>query len=123
MIYAINFQRTRMKEKIDPGNWELHVSGTQYPIKLIDDSTVSDGTVTEAGRQYFIRSGTIDAGVMASNTYHYGLVYPDMGVIVLFPAELGMPLDLNYCWCASAPSGYSNIAGVHVAKPFSLRLL
>ena len=88
MIYAINFQRTRMKEKIDPGNWELHVSGTQYPIKLIDDSTVSDGTVTEAGRQYFIRSGTIDAGVMASNTYHYGLVYPDMGVIILDPMAI-----------------------------------
>jgi len=88
MIYAINFQRTRMKEKIDPGNWELHVSGTQYPIKLIDDSTVSDGTVTEAGRQYFIRSGTIDAGVMASNTYHYGLVYPDMGVLILDPMAI-----------------------------------
>ena len=82
-IYAVNFQRTRMKEKIDPANWELHIGGDLYPIKLIDDSSVSDGTVTEAGRVYYIRSGTIDSGVKADDTTQYGLVYPDMGIIIL----------------------------------------
>ena len=82
-IYALNFQRTRMKEKIDPGNWELHIGGDGYPIKLIDDSVVSDGTVTEAGRVYYIRSGTIDSGVKADDSTEYGLVYPDMGILIL----------------------------------------
>ena len=95
MIYVINFQRTRMKEKIDPGNWELHVSGNAAPIKLIDDSTVSDGTVTEAGRQYFIRSGTIDGGLMAGHNTHYGIVYPDMGTIILDPKAISGSVGLN----------------------------
>jgi len=95
MFYAINFQRTRMKEKIDPGNWELHISGNTHPMKLIDDSTISDGTVTEAGRQYFIRSGTIDAGPLAGDAYHYGLVYPDMGVIILDAKAISGSTGLN----------------------------
>ena len=94
-IYAINFQRTRMKEKIDPGNWELHIGGVGYPIKLIDDSTVSDGTVTEAGRVYYIRSGTIDTGVLASDTTEYGLVYPDMGILILDAKGISGSAKLN----------------------------
>ena len=111
-IFAINFQRTRMKEKIDPGNWELHVSGNTAPIKLIDDSTVSDGTVTEAGRQYFIRSGTIDAGVFSGDTQHYGVVYPDMGTILLDPAaidgQVGLSVNSESFAYSSTPVTVSN---------------
>tara|TARA_B100000073_G_C23700935_1_gene560314 strand:+ start:399 stop:1619 length:1221 start_codon:yes stop_codon:yes gene_type:complete len=116
-FYAINFQRTRMKEKIDPGNWELHVSGNTTPIKLIDDSTVSDGTVTEAGRQYFIRSGTIDAGLFSGDTYHYGVVYPDMGVLILDTAaidgQVGLTVDSSSYAYSSTAVTVSNANTTH----------
>ena len=42
-IYAISIARQQLREKMDPGNWELHLSGSRIPgqyglTKLIDDS-------------------------------------------------------------------------------------
>ena len=38
-IYAVSMNRSRLKEKMDPGNWELHLSGSDgNKLKLIDDS-------------------------------------------------------------------------------------
>ena len=70
-IYVINIQRSRLKEKLDPGNWELCLSGsigagmewntggsagvltTDKPIvKLIDDSGASNATITDGKRDW-----------------------------------------------------------------------
>ena len=40
-FYFISFQRARMREKVDPGNWELHLDGGTAKIKLIDDSSTA----------------------------------------------------------------------------------
>ena len=98
-IYVINIQRSRLKEKLDPGNWELCLSGsigngmefntggasgvltTDKPIiKLIDDSGASNATITDGKRVYNIVSGTIANGAYTGNTKGYGLVYPDVAV-------------------------------------------
>jgi hypothetical protein len=122
-IYALNFQRTRMKEKIDPGNWELHIGGNLFPIKLIDDSTVSDGTVTEAGRVYYIRSGTIDSGVLAGDTVQYGLVYPDMGILILdakgISGSARLDLDETSFAYSSTPVTVSNANTTAIFKHLS----
>ena len=48
-FYFITFNRARMREKIDPGNWELKVGTTH----LIDDSGATNNpTVNEGGRVY-----------------------------------------------------------------------
>ena len=75
-FHFINVQRSRLKERLDPANWELHIGGfgagnvpsqnlvpSHSIIKLIDDSTVSDGTISEAGTVYKIVSGTIANGL------------------------------------------------------------
>ena len=97
-VYVLNFKRDRIKERLDVGNWELPlvaissratnatgsvVTGSGV-IKLIDDSTISSGTNTVAGKVYNIVSGSINAGVynVSSPTY-YGMVYPDHGTVVL----------------------------------------
>ena len=37
-IYAISVARQQLREKMDPGNWELHLSGSgTSTMKLIDD--------------------------------------------------------------------------------------
>ena len=93
-FYFISFQRARMREKVDPGNWELHLDGGTAKIKLIDDSsTASSVTVEQGGRVFNVVSGSITNGVKTAASAEtakgaYGLFYPDMGIILLNPTRV-----------------------------------
>ena len=93
-FYFLSFQRARMREKVDPGNWELHLDGGTDKIKLIDDSsTASSVTVEQGGRVFNVVSGSITNGVKTAASAEtakgaYGLFYPDMGIILLNPTRL-----------------------------------
>lgn len=120
-FHAINVQRNRFREKMDPANWELHISGTISPgqgtnpatatgdvgIKLIDDSSVSDGSVTEGGKVYKIVSGTIANGPFGTTPYtEYGLFYPDNGMLILdsvgIDGEIGLNINSqSFAYCAT----------------------
>jgi hypothetical protein len=86
-FYFISFMRSRMREKLDPGNWELRLG----QLKLIDDSGASTNpTVNEGGRVFNVVTGSIATGAAvvkttAANETHgaLGLFYPDLGLIVL----------------------------------------
>ena len=133
-IYVLNFNRARFKEKLDPGNIEInlaHLSGSHVPnhantgsivkvdgttrvISLIDDSSLSAAAVGESGRVYNIVSGTIDDGTVFSggsaNLDHYGLLYPEAGVIVLN----GDKLDSNV--------GFGTVSGSGVQGDNAMKL-
>ena len=98
-IYVANFKRNRMKERLDPGNWEIPlvqvssraanatgsvaVTGSTI-IKLIDDSSIASATVGQSGKVYNIVSGSINSGVYNSTApVYYGLAYPDYGTLIL----------------------------------------
>lgn len=90
-IFALSVARNRLKDKLDPGNWEMVISASNGnpPIHLIDDSNSNTTyTVGAAGRIFNIVSGTIYNLSNAQyynnqpSTY-YGLVYPDMGIFIL----------------------------------------
>ena len=98
-VYVVNFKRNRMKERLDPANWELPltyvashtanatgsvtVNGSSI-ITLIDDSSISAATVGESGKVYNIVSGSINNGVYNSTApVYYGLAYPDYGTLIL----------------------------------------
>ncbi len=100
-IFAVVANRARYREKMDPGNWELHLqsgSGTDAnTISLIDDSGAgADPTIGDAKQEFKIVSGSIIDGVYttasasaaATNSGSYGLFYPEMGMIVLNPNAL-----------------------------------
>ncbi len=93
-FYFLSFQRARMREKVDPGNWELHLDGGTAKIKLIDDSsTASSVTVEQGGRVFNVVSGSITNGVKTAASAEtakgaYGLFYPDMGIILLNPTRV-----------------------------------
>jgi len=99
--YVISLQRARIREKMDPGNWELHISGSgasgTTTIKLIDDSgATTNPTVNQGGRVFNVVSGSIANGTAVIKTTaaaetangSYGLFYPDLGMIVLNPHPL-----------------------------------
>ena len=65
-IYVINIQRSRLKE----------------------DSGASNATITDGKRVYNIVSGTIANGAYTGNTKGYGLVYPDLGVMIMHAGML-----------------------------------
>ena len=96
-VYAIVFNRARIREKMEPGGWELHLNAGSGVIKLIDDS--STGATTNQRNfapEYNIVSGTLvnSAGVKtqaadeSSTTGTYGTFYPSLGIILLNPKRL-----------------------------------
>ena len=96
-IFAVVANRARYREKMDPGNWELHLQSGSDTINLIDDSGAgADPTIGDAKREFNIVSGSIIDGVYttasasaaATNSGSYGLFYPEMGMIVLNPNAL-----------------------------------
>lgn len=85
-IYVVTVNRARFKQKLDPGNWELKLSGSNGYRQFIDSSGAGDDpAVNQAGRMFLIKSGS--GGVTASNTV-YGLAYPDLGILVFSASAL-----------------------------------
>jgi hypothetical protein len=105
-FYAININRARYKERLDPGNISIQFSGSlSNTFTLIDDSGGTDENVTTAGRVYNLVSGSLNIGsaltasidpingLSAPNKQGYGLFYPDMGIILLNPRALASAVD------------------------------
>jgi hypothetical protein len=99
--YFINFNRSRLKDRLDPGNWQItlnSLSGSSFAnnvhtgsnvraqgaagrlFSIIDDSGLGNTpTLTTAGRVFNVVSGSITNGIFnPNNPIYIGLVYPDM---------------------------------------------
>ena len=85
-VYAISVSRQQLREKMDPGNWELKVGDRRF----IDDSgATTNPAVNQGGRVFNIVSGSIATGTAvvkhtATEQFGgaYGLFYPDLGLLV-----------------------------------------
>jgi hypothetical protein len=91
-FFALNIARSRFKESIKPGSLTLRISGSSNSITLTDDSIIS-GSVTNfigSNRYYTLISGSAgnSATSLAGATGSYGLVFPDLGTILLNPGAL-----------------------------------
>lgn len=104
-IYVINISRARYKEKMDAGNWELSLSGSNGLFTFIDDSgkKFSD-TVGKAGRVFYVASGSLNLGfdseatvitTTGSNGQGLGLFYPDQGLMILNPTAIASIVGSN----------------------------
>ena len=114
-FYAININRARYKERLDPGNISINLSGSIRSITLIDDSGGTDENVTTAGRVYNMVSGSLNIGsaltasissYTAPNNKGFGLFYPDMGIILLNPQALAAAVNSDL---GAASSSISNV--------------
>lgn len=130
-IYAININRARLKDRLDPGNFQIGLStlsGSFTPniyhtgsnvevstnlkiVTLIDDSADTQQSSTQIGRNYNLVSGSIIDGVYSPKTY-YGSVFPEQGVVILNADTLNSELDFG------TVSG-SNINGDNAFKLFT----
>jgi hypothetical protein len=120
-IYVINIQRARLKQRIDPGNWELPLSGANGLVTFIDDSgdTVQAFTqTTAAGRIFNVVSGSLTEGVKGEdfNGNGFGYVYPDLGIIVLNPEAICPKVGFY-----SSGSNISTIVGSSVGSSYAGR--
>jgi hypothetical protein len=139
-FYAININRARYKERLDPGNISIDFSGSVRSITLIDDSGGTDENVTTAGRVYNLVSGSLNIGSAlsasiattggysaAQNGQGYGLFYPDMGIILLNPKALAAACDPRLAEATSSAQGIyhqtSTSASVRVGTSGSIALL
>ena len=99
-IFIINVDRGRFRESMDPGNWQLSLSGSNGLFHFIDDSgkKFSD-TAGKAGRVFNIVSGSLNLGTEDAATVKiaydtvsgegFGKFYPDRGIIILNPKAVG----------------------------------
>jgi len=92
-IYVLNVARNRYKQKLSPEGFELHISGAMNPLKLKADIVTTPVQVNGLDT-YKIVSGTI-AGGNVSLTPEYGVMYPDMGVVILGPSGLDASASLG----------------------------
>jgi hypothetical protein len=91
-IYVLNFSRARYREKLDPQNWTLKLSGSNGFFTFIDDSGKKfDDTAGTPGRVFNVVSGSLNLGTqddatIVNPTNTVGLFYPDQGLIILNPS-------------------------------------
>ena len=101
-IYVINVNRSRYKERLAPGSWELclHSMSSSFQIqtdgtsvtKLVDESLSQLYQQTNnfvrsgpGGQYYYVYSGSLMGGIYSgpNSSVPFGIVYPDAGLIVL----------------------------------------
>jgi hypothetical protein len=111
-IYAINLNRARLKDRLDPGNFQIgltdissssinkYATGSNVAVSgskrftLIDDSADTQQSAGQVGRVYNLVSGSILKGVYSPKTY-YGSVFPEQGVVILNADTLNSKLSFN----------------------------
>jgi len=96
-FYIINFERARYKEKLFLGSLNLILSGSTASDKLYLTDNSNDTTIVEycdAGRIYQIVSGSNGLAYSGTgyttNSGSYGVLLPDIGVVLLNAAALDL---------------------------------
>jgi hypothetical protein len=118
-FWVINFERARYKQSLFPGSLNLKLSGSNGIINLTDDSL--DNPVSQflgSTRVYQLISGSNGtAGTLSGSGYvagsgSYGLVFPDLGTILLNPYALSQSISVS-------PSRSNNSNGLNNTKLFN----
>jgi hypothetical protein len=84
-IYVINISRERYKQSIQPGTFNLRLLSGSKSIQLTDDSNTTSLTrFIGENRVFYIISGSNgNAYTAAASASYYGMMLPDLGVIIL----------------------------------------
>lgn len=93
-IYVMSFASSKYKERLDSGNFEFSLSGSNGVFTFVDDSlkfiNSTTGSITRKNVYNIVRGNLESGSVTASvgNAEGIGLVYPNMGIVVLNPSRL-----------------------------------
>ncbi len=131
-VYIISVNRSKYKEKLLPGSFNLTLTSGSKTLKLTDDSnTALTNTYIDAGRVYNIISGS-DGTAYSGTGFHptsgsYGKFLPDVGIIVLNAAALkdnsvyGLNLNVSESYNADGNNNETFYNAIAAGANFSLR--
>ena len=119
-FWVINIERARYKQSIFPGSLNLKLSGSGIQSLFLTDDSLDNPVSQFLGstRVYQLISGSNGtAGTSATSGYvagsgSYGLVFPDLGTILINPAAVSQSINLS-------PSRSNNSDGLNNTKLFT----
>ena len=118
-FWVLSIERARYKQSLFPGSLNLKISGSGGIINLTDNSLDNPVNVfIGSSRVYQLISGSNGtAGTLPNNGYvagsgSYGLVFPDLGTILLNPAAISQSIQVN-------ASRSNNIDGLNTQRMFN----
>ena len=84
-IFVVNVARGRYKEALLPGSFNLTLTSGSSTIRLTDDSSTTNLTrFIGENRVFYVISGSNGTGWnTAATSSYYGMMFPDLNVIVL----------------------------------------
>jgi hypothetical protein len=84
-IFIINIARSRYKESLYPGSFNLTLTNGANSIQLTDDSgTTSLTRYIGENRVFYVISGSNgNAYTPAASSSYYGMMFPDLNIIIL----------------------------------------
>jgi hypothetical protein len=114
-FWVLSIERARYKESLFPGSLNLKISGSGGIINLTDDSLDNPvNTFIGASRVFQLISGSNGtAGSLPNSGYvagsgSYGLVFPDLGTILLNPLAISQSINVSPTRSSNADTGVNN---------------
>ena len=98
-FWVISVDRARYKESIFPGSFNISLLGSGGTLKLTDNSKdVKIQTFLGSSRVYQIVSGSngssVSSGGFVVNSGSYGLLFPELGTIILNPDAINQSIGV-----------------------------
>lgn len=99
-FWVLSIERANYKQSLFPGSLNLKISGSGGIINLTDNSLDNPVSVfIGSTRVYQLVSGSNGSGIAGggyvANSGSYGLVFPDLGTIILNPSALSQSIQVN----------------------------
>ena len=122
-FWVLSIERANYKQSLFPGSLNLKLSGSGGTLNLTDNSLDNPvSTFIGSTRVYQLISGSNGtAGSLANSGYvagsgSYGLVFPDLGTIILNPSAISQSIQVS-------PSRSNNSDGLNNTRLFNSILL
>jgi len=129
-FYVISIDRARYKESIFPGTFNIALSGSGGLLQLTDNSNDTNiQTFMGSSRVFQIVSGSNGnavsdaAGGFAPNSGSYGLLFPELGTILLNPKAVEAAIGIYANTGSVVSNGENNLKifdGLNQAGGFSI---
>ena len=101
-FWVLSIERARYKQSLFPGSLNLKISGSSGIINLTDNSQDNPVNVfIGSSRVYQLISGsngtagTLPNSGYVANSGSYGLVFPDLGTVLLNPVAISQSIQVN----------------------------
>jgi len=109
-FWVISVDRARYKESIFPGSFNIALSGSGGLLELTDNSKdIQVQTFLGSSRVYQIVSGSngssVSGGGFVANSGSYGLLFPELGTIILNPDAINKSIGVVPTRTANTTNG------------------